>query len=75
MGLIGLVIASVVNMFLQSAMMQWVVSIIGVLIWCLLFVRKAPLWVRLGLVALLFQLKHETFHWQRLRALAIVRLQ
>jgi len=32
MGLIGLVIASLVNMFLQSAMMQWVVSIIGVLI-------------------------------------------
>jgi FtsH-binding integral membrane protein len=32
MGLIGIVIASVVNIFLQSAMMQWVVSILGVVI-------------------------------------------
>jgi uncharacterized protein len=32
MGLIGIVIASVVNMFLQSAMIQWIVSIAGVLI-------------------------------------------
>ena len=30
------------------------VSIFGVLIWCLLFVRKEPLWVRFGLVALIF---------------------
>jgi FtsH-binding integral membrane protein len=32
MGLIGILIAMVVNMFLHSAMMQWVISIIGVLI-------------------------------------------
>jgi FtsH-binding integral membrane protein len=32
MGLIGLIIASLVNMFLQSSMMQWVLSVIGVLI-------------------------------------------
>jgi len=32
MGLIGLLIAVVVNMFLHSAMMQWIISIIGVLI-------------------------------------------
>jgi FtsH-binding integral membrane protein len=32
MGLIGLLIAMVVNMFLQSAMMQWVLSVGGVLI-------------------------------------------
>jgi FtsH-binding integral membrane protein len=32
MGLIGVIIASVVNMFLHSAMMQWVISIIGVLV-------------------------------------------
>lgn len=32
MGLIGLVIASVVNMFLQSSQMQWIISVIGVFI-------------------------------------------
>ena len=32
MGLIGLVIASVVNIFLQSSQMQWIISIIGVFI-------------------------------------------
>ena len=32
MGLIGILIASVVNMFVHSAMMMWVISIIGVLI-------------------------------------------
>jgi FtsH-binding integral membrane protein len=32
MGLIGIIIASVVNMFIASTMVQWVVSIIGVLI-------------------------------------------
>ncbi|HEY5048340.1 MAG TPA: Bax inhibitor-1/YccA family protein [Rhizomicrobium sp.] len=32
MGLIGLMIAMVVNMFLHSAMMQWIVSVAGVLI-------------------------------------------
>jgi len=32
MGLIGLLIAMLVNMFFQSAMVQWVVSVIGVLI-------------------------------------------
>jgi uncharacterized protein len=32
MGLIGLIIASLVNLFLQSSMMQWVLSVIGVLI-------------------------------------------
>ena len=32
MGLIGIIIASLVNMFLQSGMMQWVISVIGVLI-------------------------------------------
>src|ERR1700733_12104109 len=32
MGLIGIVIASVVNMFLHSAMMQWIVSVVGVLV-------------------------------------------
>jgi uncharacterized protein len=32
MGLIGIIIAMLVNFFLQSAMMQWVISIIGVLI-------------------------------------------
>jgi FtsH-binding integral membrane protein len=32
MGLFGIIIASLVNMFLQSAMIQWVVSIIGVVI-------------------------------------------
>lgn len=32
MGLIGLIIASLVNMFLQSSMLQWMLSVIGVLI-------------------------------------------
>jgi uncharacterized protein len=32
MGLIGIVIASLVNIFLQSSMMSWVISIIGVVI-------------------------------------------
>jgi uncharacterized protein len=32
MGLIGIIIASVVNMFVQSGMMAWVISVIGVLI-------------------------------------------
>ena len=32
MGLIGLIIAMVVNMFLHSTMMQWIISVIGVLI-------------------------------------------
>jgi FtsH-binding integral membrane protein len=32
MGLIGLIIASLVNIFLQSTMMQWVISVVGVLI-------------------------------------------
>jgi len=32
MGLIGILIASVVNMFLHSAMMNWIVSILGVVI-------------------------------------------
>jgi FtsH-binding integral membrane protein len=32
MGLIGLVIASIVNMFLQSSMMSFVISVIGVLV-------------------------------------------
>jgi uncharacterized protein len=32
MGLIGIIIASVVNMFLQSSMMQFVISVIGVLV-------------------------------------------
>jgi hypothetical protein len=32
MGLIGIIIASLVNMFMQSSMMQWVISVIGVLI-------------------------------------------
>jgi FtsH-binding integral membrane protein len=30
MGLIGIIIASLVNMFLQSGMMQWIISVIGV---------------------------------------------
>ena len=32
MGLIGIIIASVVNIFLQSSMMQFVISVAGVLI-------------------------------------------
>ena len=32
MGLIGIIIASLVNMFVQSSMMAWVISVIGVLI-------------------------------------------
>ena len=32
MGLIGIIIASVVNMFMQSAMIHWVVSVLGVII-------------------------------------------
>ncbi len=32
MGLIGIIVASVVNIFLASAMMQWVISVIGVLV-------------------------------------------
>ena len=32
MGLIGLIIASIVNMFLQSGAMQFAISVIGVLI-------------------------------------------
>ena len=32
MGLIGLIIASVVNMFMQSSMMEFIISIVGVLI-------------------------------------------
>jgi FtsH-binding integral membrane protein len=32
MGLIGIIIASLVNMFVQSGMMSWIISVIGVLI-------------------------------------------
>ena len=32
MGLIGLLIAMVVNIFLQSSMMGWIISVVGVLI-------------------------------------------
>jgi uncharacterized protein len=32
MGLIGVVIASVVNLFFHSAMMQWIISVVGVLV-------------------------------------------
>ena len=32
MGLIGIIIASIVNMFMQSTMMHYVISILGVLI-------------------------------------------
>jgi FtsH-binding integral membrane protein len=32
MGLIGMIIASVVNIFLQSSMMSWIVSGVGVLV-------------------------------------------
>jgi len=32
MGLIGVVIASLVNMFLQSSMMSWIISVVGVLV-------------------------------------------
>ncbi len=32
MGLIGIVIASLVNMFVQSSMLMWIVSVIGVLV-------------------------------------------
>lgn len=32
MGLIGIIIASIVNMFMHSSMMQWVISVVGVLI-------------------------------------------
>jgi len=32
MGLIGIIIASLVNMFVQSSMMSWVISVLGVLI-------------------------------------------
>ena len=32
MGLIGLIVASIVNIFLQSSAMHWAISVIGVLI-------------------------------------------
>ena len=32
MGLIGIIVASIVNMFIESSMMQWVISVIGVLV-------------------------------------------
>ncbi|MDP6689168.1 MAG: Bax inhibitor-1/YccA family protein [Alphaproteobacteria bacterium] len=32
MGLIGIIVASIVNLFLASAMMHWVISVIGVLV-------------------------------------------
>ena len=32
MGLIGIIIASIVNIFLQSSMMMWMISVIGVLV-------------------------------------------
>ncbi|MDA1097759.1 MAG: Bax inhibitor-1/YccA family protein [Proteobacteria bacterium] len=32
MGLIGIIVASVVNIFIESSMMQWVISVIGVLV-------------------------------------------
>ncbi|MBV39786.1 MAG: hypothetical protein CMM23_14195 [Rhodospirillaceae bacterium] len=32
MGLIGIIVASLVNIFLQSSMMHWVISVIGVLV-------------------------------------------
>jgi FtsH-binding integral membrane protein len=32
MGLIGIVIASLVNMFLQNGMMQWIIAVIGVIV-------------------------------------------
>jgi len=32
MGLVGIVIASLVNMFLHSQQMQWIISIVGVIV-------------------------------------------
>jgi FtsH-binding integral membrane protein len=32
MGLIGVIIASLVNLFLASTMLQWIVSVVGVLV-------------------------------------------
>jgi len=32
MGLIGIIVASIVNIFIESSMMQWVISVIGVLV-------------------------------------------
>ena len=32
MGLIGIIVASLVNLFIQSSMMHWVISVIGVLV-------------------------------------------
>ena len=32
MGLIGIIVASIVNIFLQSSMMMWMISVIGVLV-------------------------------------------
>ena len=32
MGLIGIIIASLVNLFVQSSMLQWIVSVVGVLV-------------------------------------------
>ena len=32
MGLIGIIIASLVNIFLASSMLQWIVSVVGVLV-------------------------------------------
>ena len=32
MGLIGIVIASLVNMFLQNGMLQWIIAVIGVIV-------------------------------------------
>ena len=32
MGLIGIIIASLVNLFLQSSMMSWIISVVGVLV-------------------------------------------
>jgi len=32
MGVFGIIIASLVNIFLQSSMMQWIISVVGVLV-------------------------------------------
>ena len=32
MGLFGIIIASLVNIFLVSSMMQWIISVVGVLV-------------------------------------------
>ena len=67
MGLIGIIIAMVVNIFLQSTMMQFIISIVGVLVFFILRETLADLGsiylIMLGFVAIFVMIRAPKGIW------------